>query len=273
MTVEAKTDSVEDKVADVHAPMTINVDDFKLDSEDKEEEKETKTEEDVEIEVEGKGKTGVETDETEVSKLQKQVSTLTEEILKLSSRKPEKIEPKKEKEEKLSIEQIVGIIEDHKDKPNFATVITNAMKYIAEDVASGVKNKTMEEVSHKQWSSNLSGTANRILSEDNDGYIAANPKLKGELPDMAKNMGLQDHPAGELAAYAIYRLLEGAKAKDKDSKVDKTKESKTTNSSRVMDKTRTSAQTGKVTLTSGHLDAIKKLGADPQLYAMFVKKS
>ena len=273
MADEDKATTVEDRVADVHAPMTINVDDFDLESGDKEDKVESKPEDDVEIEVEGKGKQ-VDKEESETSKLQKEISTLKDQILELATRRKEKvIEPKDEKKEKLTHAQIVGILKENKDADNFPEILANVVHYIAENTASEIKNKTMEEVSQKQWASNLSGTANRILSEDKDGYLAANPKVKSELPEMAKNMGLQDHPAGELAALAIYRLLEGAKAKDEDSKSDKTKESKPSNSTRVMDKTRISSQSSKVTLNATQLAVAKKFGVKPETYAMFVKKS
>jgi hypothetical protein len=265
--------TVEDRVADVHAPMTINVDDFDLGGVDEDKEKEVSSKEDKEVEIEIEGKESkVEKEESELTKLQKQVNTLTEELLKVSTRKPERvIETKEEKKEKLTQAQLVGIIKENKDKDNFPEILANVMAYIAEDTASSIKNKTMEEVSHNQWKTNLSGKANRILSEDPGGYLTANPKIKSELPEMAKNLGLADHPVGELAAYGIYKLLEDAKAKD--AKVDKLKSSSTNNSSRVMDKTRVSSQTGKVTLTPEQIAVAKKFGVKPETYAMFVRKS
>ena len=263
-----------DRVTDLHSSMTISADDFDLDAVEKEieEEKPESTDEEFEVEVEGRS-AGVDKEESENSKLQKEIAALKDEVLKLSTRKPEKvIEPKDDKKEKLTHAQLIGILKENKDADNFAEILTNVVKYIAEDTASEIKNKTMEEVSHKQWASNLTGLSNKILSEDNDGYLAANPKVKAELEDMAKNMGLSDHPVGRLAAYSIFRLIEGAKT-DKDSKSDKPKESKTSNSTRVMDKTRTSGQTGKVTLDAGQLAAAKKFGVKPETYAMFVKKS
>ncbi len=261
---------------DIYTPMLISADDIDLESkesEEKDEKVESKQEDDVEIEVEGKGDTKVDKEEDKVSSLQREISSLKDEILKLSTRKPEKIVEKKEKkEERLTLDQIVGVIEESKDKPNFSTILTNAIKYIAEDVASGIKDKTMEEVSHKQWASNLSGTANQILSSDEDGYLAANPKIKGELDDMASNLGLGDHPAGKFAAYAIFRYLEGVKAtkekgaKDKESKTSETK-------TRTMDKTRASSASGKVELTPEQRATAKKLGVKESTYAMFVKKS
>jgi len=264
--------TTEERVADVHAPAVISVDDYDLETgeEVKEEKEEKQQEEELEIEVEGKG-AKVEKEESEVSILQKEINSLKDEILKLASRKPEKLDSKEDKKEKLTHAQLVNIIKENKDNPE---VIANVIKYIAEDTASEIKNKTMEEVSHKQWASNLSGLASQIISSDEDGYLAANPKLKGELDEMSKNLGLSDHPVGKLAAYSIFRLMEGAKAiKEKGSQSDKAKTTSTTNQSRVMDKTRTSGQTGKVTLSPAQLAVAKKFGVKPETYAMFVKKS
>lgn len=275
MADETKQATTEAMKQDIYTPMTISVDDIDLEStetEANEDKVETKLEDEVEIEVEGKDKE-VDKEESEVSKLQKQVATLTDEILKLSTKKPEKVvEPKDKEKEKLTHAQIVGILKENKDADNFSEILANVVKYIAEDTASEIKNKTMEEVSHKQWASNLSGTANQILSADDDGYLAANPKVKGELKDMAQNLGLSDHPVGEFAAYAIFRYLEGAKAvKEKGAKSDITKGSEA--KTRIMDKTRVSSQPGKVTLSPTQLATAKKFGVKPETYAMFVKKS
>lgn len=275
MAGEDKQAAIEERKQDVYSPMTISVDDIDLEGVDKEkdaDEIETKTEDELEIEVEGKEKT-VDTEESEVSKLRSEVSSLKGEILKLVSQKPDKvIEPKDDKKEKLTHSQIVGILKENKDADNFSEILANVVKYIAEDTASEIKNKTMEEVSHKQWASNLSGLSSQILSSDDDGYLAANPKIKGELDDMAKNMGLSDHPVGKLAAYSIYRLIEGNKAiKEKGAKGDITKGSETR--TRTMDKTRISAQTGKVALSPTQLAVAKKFGVKAETYAKFVKKS
>ena len=115
MADEDKATTVEDRVADVHAPMTINVDDFDLDSMDKvdkEDKVESKSEDDVEIEVEGKGKQ-VDKEESETSKLQKEISALKDQILELATRRKEKvIEPKDDKKETLTHAQIVGILKE-----------------------------------------------------------------------------------------------------------------------------------------------------------------
>lgn len=275
MADEANKASSEEIKQDVYTPMTISVDDIDLEGGNKEEDTdkvETKPEDELEIEVEGKGK-GVDKEESEVVKLRSEVSSLKDEILKLVSQKPDKvIELKDDKKEKLTHSQIVGILSENKDKDNFPEILANVVQYIAENTAADVKNKTMEEVSHKQWASNLSGLSNQILSSDDDGYLAANPKIKDELDDMAKNMGLSDHPVGKLAAYSIYRLIEGNKAvKEKRAKGDITKGSETR--TRTMDKTRVSSNAGKVTLDASQLAAAKKFGVKPETYAMFVKKS
>lgn len=226
-----------------------------------------------EVEVEGKTKTSIETEENESSFLRKEIAALKDEILKLSTRpkeKPPELASKEpEKTEKLTRAQIAKIMSEHKDDPE---VLLNVIDYMAEQKANEIKDTTVKDINYRQWHSNLSGVANKIISEDEDGYLAANPKVMDQLGVMAQNLGLSDHPIGNLAAYAIYRLSEMAKAKPKED-AESPKVSKPTNS-RVMDKTRTSSTTSKTHgLTADQLAVARKFGVKPETYAKFVRRS
>jgi hypothetical protein len=132
----------------------------------------------------------------------------------------------------------------------------------------------MKDVNQRQWHTNLSGMANRVIQEDEDGYLAANPKVKAGLDEYAANLGLGDHPTGRLAAYAIFRLSEHVKAKgtskvDEKSKVEE-KEKVDLNKGK-MDKTRLSTHLSKSTgLNQDQLDTAKRFGVKPETYAKFV---
>lgn len=248
-----------------YTPQIFSVDDIETEGEVTEE-KEPKEPDEPEIEVEGKKQIDVE--ETETKRLNREVQELKGEILKLSSRREPTAEVKPT-DEKLTRQQIVGILKEHKDDPE---VLANVIEYLAEQKATAIKDDTVKDMNYKQWSSNLSGIAGKILHDDEDGYLAANPKVGGSLGEYAENLGLRDHPVGKLAAYAIMRLSEQVKVKSKaDEKSSKTEVKPST---RVMDKTRTFDQLGKAKgLTTDQLAAAKKFGVKPETYAKFVRRS
>ena len=224
-----------------------------------------------EIEVEGKT-TKVEGEPNEIAELKKTISSLKDEILSLASRKKETPieEPKGEPaKEKLTRAQIAQILTEHKDDP---AVLLNIIDYIAEEKALATRDETVKDISHKQWYSNLQGMGNQILTEDQDGYLAANPQVKASLEESATNFGLADHPLGRLATYAIIRLSESVKGKGKV-EGDSTTPTSTSTSTRVMDKTRATSKTSKTSgLTQEQLNTAKRFGVKPETYAKFVRR-
>jgi hypothetical protein len=260
--------------ADIYEPQSFSVDDLDLDSTEEETiegaESTSESDEEPEIEVEGKSQGTIETEETESDKLRKELSGLKDEILKLSARREEKplAEPISKEPEKLTRTQIAQILKEHKDDPE---VLLNVIDYMAEQKAMGIKDDTVKDLNYKQWHTQLAGTANRLLADDEDGYLAANPAVSKGLDDMAQNLGLGNHPIGRLAAYSIYRYSELVKAKG--SKGAEPTESKPTTNKRVMDKTRTSSSSTKnFGLTEAQLTVAKKFGVKPETYAKFVRR-
>jgi hypothetical protein len=222
-----------------------------------------------ETEIEVEGKKDVDVEESETKKLNKELQELKGEILKLSQKKDVVPPPKAETPEKLTRQQIVGILKEHKDDPE---VLANVIEYLAEQKATDIKDSTVKDMNYKQWSSNLSGIASKILHDDEDGYLAANPKVSGSLNEYAENLGLRDHPVGKLAAYAIMRLSEQVKAKPVEDV--KSTKAETKPSTRVMDKTRTFDQLSKAKgLTADQLAVAKKFGVKPETYVKFLRRS
>lgn len=251
---------------DLYSPQIFDVDDIDVGVVG--EIKEPKPDDDLEVEIEGK-KPKVETEEIETTKLKGEIQALKDEILKISVRKETKLETKPdEKPEKLTRSQIVGILKEHKDDPE---VLLNVIEHMSEQKAEATRDATLKDVNYRQWHSNLSGIANRIMSEDEDGYLAANPKVKGGLDEYAENLGLKDHPIGKLAAYAIMRLSEATKAKSKVD--DKSTKDDATKDKGKMDKTRTFDKLDKTLgLNPEHIAAAKKFGVKLETYAKFVRK-
>jgi hypothetical protein len=199
--------------------------------------------------------------------LKREVQELKEELLKRTAKKeaPAKVA---DKEEVLTDSQLIKLLDEHKDQPH---VMLNIMKYVAESQAKETRDATIKDVNHRTWHSNLSGIANKILADDEDGYLAANPKVVGSLEEYATNLGLDAHPVGKLAAYAIIRLSEVSKAKAE--KVDKPTLAKPKETTKSMDKTRTFDKLEKnLGLTAEHLAAAKKFGVKPETYAKFVRR-
>lgn len=245
-------------------PQSFSVDDIIL------EDKESTENVEKEVEVEVEGKTEVSTDKSEVAELKKQLQELQGDLLKVSinKREPEKVT--ESKKEKLTKGQLAQIMKEHKDDPE---VLLNVVEYLAEQKAEEIKDATMKDVNQRTWYSNLSGMANRILQEDEDGYLAANPKVKQGIEEYASNLGLGEHPVGRLAAYAIFRLSESVKGKG-EAKVDeksKVAEMKVDPNKGRLDKTRLSTNAGKSTgLSQDQLNMAKRFGVKPETYAKFV---
>lgn len=253
----------------IYTPQTFSVDDLDEESVQGEEGEDGKSQED-EVVIEGKETTvEVKKDDTE-STLRREISELKDEVLRLSSRKETPKETKKDDSEKLTRGQIVAILKEHKDDPE---VLLNVIEHMAEQKGAALRDETLKDVSYRQWHGHLAGVSNQILDEDADGYLAANPKVKSGLDSYAENLGLKDHPVGKLAAYAIMRLSESAKAKPKEdvkeSKVGEKKETLTNKGK--MDKTRTFDKLDKnYGLTPEQLQVAKKFGVKPETYAKFV---
>jgi hypothetical protein len=246
------------------APQSFSVDDIILEERDKEQE------ESKEVEVEVEGKTEVTTDKSEVAELKKQLQEMQSDLLKVSLNKREPEKTIEQKKEKLTKGQLAQIMKEHKDDPE---VLLNVVEYLAEQKAEETRDATMKDVNHRQWHSNLSGMANRVLQEDEDGYLAANPKVKLGIDEYASNLGLGDHPVGKLAAYAIYRLSESVKGSGA-AKVDeksKAAEMKVDSNKGRLDKTRLSTNAGKSAgLSQDQLNIAKRFGVKPETYAKFV---
>ena len=231
---------------------------------------------DEELEVEIEEKTKVEDSET--AQLKKALSETQKDLLKVSQSlhdlTTKKDETPKGKEEKLTRSQIVNVLKEHKDDPE---VLFNVIDYLAEEKALSTRDKTLEDVNRRSWEGNLSGISGRILAEDK--LLSTKPEHKGVIAEYARNLGLDNHPAGHLAAHAIYVLSElnkdpstlfsvyGKPTSEANSdRVDAIKRTKT------LDKTKTSsASPGKgVGLSSEEAEIAKKFGVNPKLYARFL---
>ncbi len=248
---------------EIYTPMTFSVDDV-LETEPVVESPEESEEE---VEIEGKDTKIVKEPESETVLLRREIRELKDELLKSVSKKesPTKTD---DKEDIITDGQLIKLLEDHKDQPH---VMLNIMKHVAEQQAKTTRDATLKDVNHRQWHSNLSGIAKKIMADDEDGYLAANPKVVSSLEEYMTNLGLSDHPVGKLAAYAIIRLSEVVKAKAE--KVDKTTTVKAKETTKSMDKTRPFDKLEKTLgLSPEHLAAAKKFGVKPETYAKFVRR-
>src|SRR5574343_25738 len=223
-------------------------------------------EEEVEIEVEGKTPT-VDKEQTEVARLRNQIQELQTQLLNLAAQPKEvPVAPKeKPKEEELTRSQLAKIIQENADNPE---VILNVMDYIAEQKTKKVKNEAFEELSQSNWEREIAGNANQILAEDKDGYIKSNPNVKDKIDQVKRNLKWDNHPAGDLAAYALIRFSEGLTNEVKEA----VKEETPKPNMGKMDRTKVTSPPaqGKKKLTSEQLAMAKKLGVKPETYARFV---
>ena len=234
-------------------------------------------EDEPEIEIEEKTKVEV----SETAELKRLLADTQKDLLKVSQTLHDLTTKEKEtpkgKEEKLTRSQVIGVLKQHKDSPEFEDILYNVMDYISEEKAVSTRDKTLEDVNRKTWEGNLSGLSGRILAEDK--FLSTKPDHKGIVAEYARNLGLDNHPAGQLAAHAIYILSElnkdpstlfsvyGKPTSEANSeRVDAIKRTKT------LDKTKTpSAKTGGgVGLSSEEAEIAKKFGVNPKLYARFL---
>ena len=231
-------------------------------------------EDEPEIEIEEKTKVEV----SETAELKRLLADTQKDLLKVSQSLHDLTTKEKEtpkgKEEKLTRSQVVNILKEHKDDPE---VLFNVIDYLAEEKAVSTRDKTLEDVNRKTWEGNLSGLSGRILAEDK--FLSTKPEHRGIVAEYARNLGLDKHPAGQLAAHAIYVLSElnkdpstlfsvyGKPTSEANSeRVDAIKRTKT------LDKTKTpSAKVGGgVGLSSEEAEIAKKFGVNPKLYARFL---
>ena len=231
-------------------------------------------EDEPEIEIEEKTKVEV----SETAELKRLLADTQKDLLKVSQSLHDLTTKEKEtpkgKEEKLTRSQVVNILKEHKDDPE---VLFNVIDYLAEEKAVSTRDKTLEDVNRKTWEGNLSGLSGRILAEDK--FLSTKPEHRGIVAEYARNLGLDNHPAGHLAAHAIYVLSElnkdpstlfsvyGKPTSEANSeRVDAIKRTKT------LDKTKTpSAKVGGgVGLSSEEAEIAKKFGVNPKLYARFL---
>jgi len=248
-------------------PQEFSVDDIPTDEfEDEVKEEEVTTEEEVITEEEEPAEQ-VTISKTDLDDLRSQITSLQKEILELSKKPLESaVKPKAKDTETLTPEQISALIEKHQGDPG---VLTNIITYVAEqkarEIANEIKDTTVADITRQQQHSQVAAMADRILQEDSDGYLKANPEVRGKLKDFAASLGLQGAPAGELAAYAIYRYAEMLKNPIKEEEEPK-------KPTRTLDKTRPKTEKPKTQgLTQEQLDIAKKFGVKPETYALFVQ--
>jgi hypothetical protein len=235
-----------------------------IETEDKVE-KEPSKEEEISIEVEGKGPS-VETEDSKVAKLEAMVRELQGEILKVSQQ-PKVAAIETPKEEKLTRQQLMQILEQAPEDRK-TEVMLNIVEYMAEEKTKAVKKEAFEELNQSQWHREVAGTANRVLIEDKDGYIAAHPGIQTQIDEVTRNLRLGDNPAGRLAAYAMIRFGEGL---GKETPVEPAKGKELPKGK--MDKTRPPLTNTKTSgLTAEHYEMAKKLGVKPETMARFVPK-
>ncbi len=261
-------EEIESVTSNELGPQHFSVDDIILDEKEEEKEEVVVKEEKEEPEIEVEGETKISSDVSEVAELRKQVQSLQGDLLKISLEKRELVKPDVQKKERLTRPQLIAIMKEHKDDPE---VLLNITEYLAEQKAEEIKDATMKDVNQRQWYSNLSGMENKIFSEDEDGYLAANPKVKGQLNEYATNLGLGDHPLGKLAAYAIFRLSETVKGKGVSKQVVKPDGEKADANKGKMDKTRlTTVRNKEQGLSAEQLAMAKRFGVKPETYSRFV---
>lgn len=225
-------------------------------------------EDEVEIETESEA-SSVETPNNEIGQLKTTIRELQDQLLQMSARVREPAEAVKPKveEEQLTRAQLAQIISENSDKPE---VLLNVIDYMTEQKTRAVKKQAFEELSHSNWEREIAGVANRILTEDRDGYLAANPDAMKKAIQIAKNLRLEGHPAGVAAAYSLVRLIESLSGKEEKVVVPSVKKV----SSSKMDKTRSLAESKRGSnkkLTKEHLEMAKRLGVkDVNLMARFI---
>lgn len=141
---------------------------------------------------------------TEVESLKRQVHDLNRALHQARKEKP-----KEETEEPLTDEQIVGLMEQHKDDPRMQL---NIIRYAAQQAAKSESDKAVDaqHISKiKDW------VAERKLARD-PALADENSPASQEVSKIQQNLNLSDHPAGQylsacvLVAETMEKQLEAA---------------------------------------------------------------
>lgn len=252
----------------------------KLGEEDQVEPKETKeVKEDLEIEVEEEKaeKKGSERDlAAENAELQRQLFEIGEQVKEIKATKAEPEEKKKGKtakpsgETELSEEQLLGIMEEHKDDPR---VLFQVFKHMAgseaQRVATGIRDETMRDVEYQTWHRDLKSKSDGIMGPEYEKDV----KLRPMVNDTAARLGLDKHPMGELFAHLLIQYARGKQGKTNEAaEAERVKEITT---KKGLDKTRGASDKGakgKALLSAEQIKVADKLGVSHASYAKFLPK-
>ena len=146
---------------------------------------------------------------TESERLQTEIAQLREDKKNLNKALHDKRFEKKQQKEKdeapvLTDEQLVAILEEHKDDPR---VLLNAIKYQAEQIAKGVKKTVMDETEIKAKQKEIDQF---LRSRYQDLYVD-DSEMRTTVDKTKDVLGLGDNPFGDYLATGVQVLnnLEG----------------------------------------------------------------
>lgn len=261
------------------SPDEVSLDETQeAETEVKEEAKESDSEFVLEVESESKPEDKKEEKDSELAKenakLRTQLLEIGQEVRQLKGSVEERSRREgkapEEASDKISHEQLVGLIKEHGDNPEvMARIITHIATEEAKSIATGIRDETVKNVEYQNWFRELKAHSTGVMQPI---YESA-PESRGAVVETAKRLGIDGHPMGELLAYSLieYARRQGSVAKeaadaDRATKLDKEK---------GLDKTRTAGDKGskgKIALSKEQREIADKLGVSHATYAKFIPK-
>lgn len=178
------------------------------DEEEKEDDKEAKDDEADKGKKDAGGK-DKKAEPTESEKFQTEIERLREDKKNLQKALHDKRFERKQEKAKdetpvLTDDQLVAILEEHKDDPR---VLLNAIKYQAEQIAKGVKKSVMDESEIKAKQKDIDG----FLKTRYPDLDKEDSEMRDAVDNTKETLGLSDNPFGDYLATGVQVLnnLEG----------------------------------------------------------------
>lgn len=245
--------------------------------------KEAEAESGFEIEYEDLGpedkpqevKAEAEPSDKKAADYEKKLAEKDQELLKLSWRleqlekdrqeKPAPSPPKKEEEQEYTDQQLKAYLEEHDNSPEAQIQVHN---YIAKREARKERAAAEQAFAATATAKEFRDLEAQVLGKRSD---LEDPVIVGKVRNLRSSLNLDQHPGGNLLAYALFKLYETESAvQKKDAQEARDKKARAAN----LDRSKTPPKPKEHGLTPEHLAVAEKLGLkDLKLYSQMVAQA
>lgn len=169
--------------------------------------------------------------------------------------------------EKVTRSQLVAIIKEYGSDPE---IMANVIQHIAKQEAQAIRDKTVEDIDHRNWATNLESIEGRAIAED--PMLSKRPDIVAKLPAMAQALRLDSHPMGRYISFLLYKASNDVSEADPVKAAAEATRVADLEKNKGLDKTKTPTKKS-VTLSKDQAEMADRFGVSRNLYAKFVQKS